>query len=355
MHHIRLVASFEIRGEAPQHRQLERGDCERLASALAEDLARDRQLPEEALLVVGGALFEPAELLQPGMPTWQALEDLSRNVARDPGRGGQILAIGAHQGRMPDQGLTPPAAPPQGQLLALPILLSVPEADGPGLSSTLEAELFEQGGIHPPALALLFESVGLDSAHGQLMTLDDLIALAHVQMDTAGLGAFWPVVEHGLIQPDADQDFELPAGLKASWPAGLQAVRIGFISYDDFSGSLEDYALWTRAYRSLCALLDVHGVRSETESTLTLDPERHCLVESRGPVESADGLTEQVHADCGLLCWTLVEDHRQYNLYPIDSEGFALLQSDFQQRGLRARRPERGIRLDASGERLGAM
>ncbi len=355
MHDIRLVASFEISPASQISRLIERSACERLAEALAEDLARQAEAASDGLLVVSGSLFEPGELLRPGLPAWSALSDLARPVARQPSQAGQLLAIGAHQGRLPDRRLVPPDQAIGGQLLILPILLQLEAPLMNQLSDHLEQVLFERGGLHPPARASLAEATGLEVGHGQLMTLSDLIALVHVQMDTAGLGGFWPVVEHALIDPDQDRAFDLPASLQATWQAAAQRVLVDFESFDRWAGSLEDYALWTRAFRSLAALLAVHGMKTEIRSALTLDDQRHCLVESAGSSEQLAGLTEQVHPDCGLLCWTLIEDGRRYNLYPVDSAGITLVQRDFQQRGLSARRPPEGVQLDADGQHFSAM
>jgi hypothetical protein len=349
---IRLVASFEIESSTRVRRVLSRTECEALADTLAQDLIRQAEGAGSGLLVVGGGLFEPAELLRPGFPAWQALSDLSRNAFLSPGGEGSVMAIGAHQGRLPDARLSPVDGALSGQLLALPMVLRCADDDSDRLSEQFESTLFEKGGLHPPTRAAFAQATGLDTGHGQLMTLNDLIALTHVQMDTAGLGAFWPVVEQVLVQSEASAQFDLPGPLEARWCPRSGAVRVRFRTFDDFAGTIDDYALWTRAYRSLSALLSLHGIDRQVESDHTLDADRHALLESTGTTEAGAGLTEQVHSDCGLLCWTLIEDRKQFNLYPLDAAGLSLLRKDFAARGLDARRPSRGVEIDPDSNTL---
>lgn len=352
MNDICLVATFEIESGGDVHRLLSRADCEALAAALAQDLARQVEDAGAGLLVVGGGLFEPSELLRIGFPAWQALSDLSRNAFQSPGIEGSVMAIGAHGGRLPDSRLTPSGSGLGGQLLALPLMLRCSGADAASLKEQFESILFEKGGLHPPTRAAFSQATGLDTGHGQLMTLNDLIALTHVQMDTAGLGAFWPVVEHVLIRDRKSIRFDLPGPLMTRWCNESRTAKVRFETFDDFDGGIKEYALWTRAYRSLSALLSLHGVELQVESDHTLDETRHALIETSGPANGSTRLTEQVHGECGLLCWTLIEDRKQFNLYPLDSAGINLLKQDFAARNLDAHRPSAGVELDANGDRL---
>lgn len=354
MNDIRLVATFEVEAGAQGQRVIGRRDCEPLADALAQDLLRQVDGAGSGLLVIAGALFEPAELLRPGFPAWQALDGLSKNALQSPGMADGVMAIGAHQGQMPDDRLMPESAA-GGQLLALPLLLRCAD-DVTALNDQLESVLFEKGGLHPPSRAAFSEAAGLDTGHGQLMTLNDLIAMTHVQMDTAGLGPFWPVVEHVLVQPGDAQGFDLPGPLHARWNSEAKALEADFLTFDDYQDQAQDgidgYALWTRAFRSLSALLSLHDIAIRIASRHTLDESRRALIESTGATKHASGLTEHVHPDCGLLCWTLVDDGTQFNLYPVDSEGIGLLQQDFAARGLSAVRPRKGVQLDDEGQGL---
>ncbi len=332
LHHIRLVAGFEIRSAAfpdPERRTLNRADCQTLAGALADDLARIAPEAADGLLVVGGGLLEPGELLRPGFGAWQALEDLADPVIREQDGLGQVLAIGAHQGRMPDARLHPPAHMPQGSMLALPMLLIVEPSGADSLTTRLESELMERGGIQPPARAILAERTGLDTAHGQFLTLADQMALHQIQLDTAGFGAFWPPVEHALLADDEEATFELPGPLNVTWTPEDKVMNLDFVTFDQAARSPSDYALWVRAYRSVGALLDNHGIVWRANSELQHDDQRDCLIEDAGANDAAEGVTEQVQPDCGLIAWTVVEKGRQQNIYPLSGRGFSLLSQAF--------------------------
>jgi len=314
-HDIRLVAGFEVTA-SPVRRVLERDQSERLLTLLADDLATHLGGEDHRLLVGCGALFEPGDLLRPGFLTWQALRELSRAARLDPETESGLLAIGAYQGRLPDARLRPPAAAPTGQLLLLPLSLMVSEQRFKPVRERLEQVLFERASLRPPTRALLVDLIGLETNHGQLMTLDDLLALHHVQMDSAGLSSFWAVVETILLKPDGDRHFDLPAGIRARFQAGAGRVDVDFVSFDQFQGTIDDYALWTRSQRSLTALLDLHGIEYAIGTKLTEDPGGQCWIEPAGPSRAPAGVSAQVHHDCGLIAWSVVEDGHQFNLYP---------------------------------------
>ncbi|WP_376692580.1 hypothetical protein [Wenzhouxiangella sp. EGI_FJ10409] len=336
VHHIRLLAGLEIEPGTNPERVLDRHRAERLAGHLAEDLQRTVASVERGMLVVGAALFEPFELMRPGFPAWEALEELAQATLRERGFEPRIVAIGAHRGRMPHEALQPPAQAPQGLFLALPMTLTCPAEDAEALRDALEDELFERGSIDPPARALLGESAGIDSVHGQLLTLADLIALQHVQLDGAGLGGFWPVVEQILVDGERDHDHEsLPGGLRAYWKAG-SGVQIPFASLDQFDGETDDYALWLRAFRTLTTMLDSHAVdwHALPADPVVFDPDTRSMIESVGATEHADGVTVQHHPETGLVAWTVVEDGRMMHIYPLRPESADRVMRELAARGL---------------------
>lgn len=337
---------------SPIGRTLGREDCQRLAAALAEDLARVEPGASKGMLVIGGGLLEPSELLRPGFTAWQALQDLADPVIREQGGLGRILAIGSHQGRLPDARLRPSDHPPQGAILALPVVLIVEPSHADAMSARLEGALMDKGGIQPPARAILAESVGLDTVHGQFLTLADQLALHQIQLDTAGLGAFWPPVEHALLDGEDDAVFKLPAGLDTTWTAVTRSADIDFVSFDQSGNSPADYALWIRAFRSLTALLDNHGIPWRASSSLEHDDRRDCLIEDAGPSHAAEGLTQQVHPDCGLIAWTVVDQGRQFNYYPLSGRGFQLLNTELRQNPHPARTGQDNIHYDSNTGKL---
>ena len=319
LHHIRLLAGLEIEPGGQPLRMLSRDDASELAGHLATDLARVLPEAENTLLMASACLFEPNELLQPDFPAWQALEELAANMHRQSGFRPQVVAFGAHGGRMPHAALQPPPAPPQGQFIALPLLLVCSSDSAASIESKLEAELFESGSIDPPARSLLHSAAGLESVHGQLLTVNDLIALQHVQLDSVGLGGFWPVIEQVLLAGGTPQDFELPAGLEVFWQPDGKCLDIRFVTFDQSELSPDEYCLWMRAFRTLTALLDAHGIdwRPQSEDPVAWDEHQQMMIETSGPSGHKDGLTVHHHPHLGLVAWTVVEEGRLMHLYPL--------------------------------------
>ncbi len=335
LHHIRLLAGLEIQPGQVFARTLDRHQADRLAGFLANDLSRAVPEVSSAMLTVGGSLLEPAELIRPGLPAWAALESLAETTLRERGFEPRIMAVGAHRGRLPQAGLQPPSAPMQGQFAALPLLLSAPAARADAMRSKLEENLFERAGIDPPARALLDEQLGLQSVHGQLLTLADLVALQHVQYDSAGLSGFWPLVRTAIFPDKETADSELPAGLSARIAAD-GGVLIDFLSYNQCIDQGLEPALWQRAFRLLVALLDVHRVSWQLRplEPVVHDPDQQLMIEVSGASSAPAGVTVHQHPDIGLLAWSVVEDGRLMHLFPLSAEAINRVLADLATRGL---------------------
>lgn len=340
MHDIRLAAGFETASHAAA-RTLTRAQADTLAQALATDLARTIPGIDQSMLVVGGGLFEATQLLRPGLPAWSALFDLARPVVRDQGLTPQLLAIGSHNKRMPDQRLAPPAGTIESQFVLIPLLLISGAEDGARLETELERELFERGSIDPPARALLHEALGLDTVHGQLLTATDVLALQNVQMDAAGLGSFWPVVEHAVLSPDQDVEFSLPADLRSRWKGAEQTLEIDFVTFDSYRRPPSEYAIWQRAFRTLTALVGAHAMawRAVCEAHIESDKDARLLREPAGPQNGPQAVTEHVDADAGLIAWTVATGSRLIHLYPLDADTARRQRAELEQRYGRIERP----------------
>lgn len=340
LHDIRLVAGFELAAPGLTGRVLERDQAAELADALAADLVRAVPDADQAMLVVAGSLLEPNEVLRPGLPAWASLSDLAGPILRDQGTSGQVLAIGSHDQRLPDRRLAPPDQAPAGRFVVLPLLLIAPLDQAADLEQAVEQELFERGHIAPPARALLDRQLGLQSTHGQLLTLTDLLALQHVQMDAAGLAGFWPAVEHAILRPDTDQRLALPGGLSANWNAAERCLKVCFLNFDQFGQAADHYLLWQRAFRTLIALAESHGLHWTADiSDGELTEQQDVLIHSAGPCRSENSLTEQSDPDVGLIAWTLVEDGSLSHHYPLSPAAGRRHRSALEARFPTVRRP----------------
>lgn len=347
-HVIPIVAGFEIIPSADYQPTLDKSAAEAMAHALASDLARQLPPDLETLLVVAGLVVEPNQLLRPNFGTWLALDQLAKPVIRDQGLYSGVLAIGAHRGQLPDQRLQPIHYTLMGQFVCIPMLLVIDAEHGIEVEAKLEASLFESGSINPPARALLSQHAHLESVHGQLLTRNDLLALQRVQLDSAGLGGFWDVIEAVLLSPDQDQSIHLPANLQAHWQAKAGCLYIEFLTFSQWvkrhGDKLSDWAVayghWLRAYRTTQALIDSHGIQWQVRLTdsATLDDRRACVIESSA-LNSTDrsslaSLTEHMDPGLGLVAWTLIDDDRMIHLYPIEAQGIAAIRRDFFERGI---------------------
>jgi len=349
-HHIPILAGFEIKPD-PQFRPiLDKQAVESIAHALATDLARCLPTESPSLLVVGGVVAEPSQLLQPGLGVWLALEQLSKPVIRDQGLHSGVLAIGAHQGLMPDDRLNLDHGHVTGQFMCVPMLLVTSVEDGPSVEAHLETHLFEFGSINPPARAALSEHANLESIHGQLLTLNDLMALQRVQLDAAGLSGFWDVIEIALLHSEHAHDLKLPGQLTAQWSGSDRMLLIDFLTLDQWLAtstsnleSVSSYLLWLRAYRTLTVLADSHNISwtVTTHPPSVIDESRQCVIEtSVVPSEIVNqmaNLTQHMDPSIGLVAWSLIEDGRLIHLYPMTVESIKQLQEDFNQRDLSAK------------------
>jgi len=349
-HDIRLLAGFEIEPDSVCNRVLSRDQASDLAAALAEDLARAVAGVEQTVLVAAGSLLEPAEMLRPGLPVWAAMVDLAAPLLREPGAASRVLAVGSHNGRLPDRRLTPPARRPQGRFIGIPLTLALAHQAGPALEQRLETELFDKGSVAPPARALLERFTGASSVHGQLLTVNDLLALQHVQMDAANLSGFWPVVEQVLLAPDEDADFALPAGLGVHWSRSRRRLQIRFEVFDRFDQPPEHYPLWQRSFRTLTSLADAHGLAWKVvfDPDLTLDQTGQALIQDAGAATFEDGLTEQSDPAVGLIAWTIVENGRLRHVYPLSQAAVARLGAELMK--LPGRLTQRPARLCHGGD-----
>lgn len=352
-HHIPILAGFEILPNPAYQPTLSKRATETLAEALAQDLSRRLPFDASILLVVGGVVLEPNQLLRPGFLVWQALEHLSKPVIRDHGLHSGVLAIGAHHGTLPDERLNPTIQPLMGQFACIPMLLITTLEDGPAIEAHLESQLFESGSINPPARAALSEHTKLESVHGQLLTRNDLMALQRVQLDAADLSGFWDVIEIALIHGDVTQDISLPGELHACWCAEKKILEIHFLTLDqwlfddeDLATRIQRYAIWLRAYRTLIALIESHHIpwRVIPSGGAVVDDNEQYLIETSSlpsnRTSKMETLTQQHDPSVGVVAWSWVEDGRLINLYPLTQAAIVRLTKDFAQRGLESKKAD---------------
>ncbi|MBY6204911.1 hypothetical protein [Halomonas denitrificans] len=327
---IRLVAGIELRPPSPDARfVLEREHAERVGGAIGDDLARCVPAVTGAHLVTGPALLEPGQVLSPDHSPWNAIEVVA-GPRREPAPG--LTTLGAASGRLSHETLGPYRGVPDGLFVCLPMLLFAPPGERETLDTALERELFDHGGLHPPSLAALAETTGLEPVHGQLMTLTDLAALVKMQLAGAGLDPFWPPVEHALLAPDEPARLDLPAGLRADWSVEDRGWELALRNPADPPD--DDDALWLRAFRQTTVLLETHLIpwrATVGDPDARLDPDNRWVRFDRGADDGNDRIEPVNHPDVGLVGFEAVAAGRRTLALPLVADAIAELRTRLEQ------------------------
>lgn len=340
-----------------------------VAAAIAADL--DRILPgvAELGLVIPGALYDQTELLRPGFPLMDTLESLFRGSLLNAGFVPQLMALGSDDGRFPVAALNPERRPGSGPLLLLPFCFVGPRAAIHRLSATMENVLLQQGSVSPATGQVVQQAFRLRTPHLSYATVSDLCALLQVQLEQAGFGGLWQLLEQSLFQRDGVCRVQPDSG-NLYLLAG-QSVYVPFYTFDDWAqtGPGRDlageqlaagYAAWSRQHRQYVMGLTAHGVPvrlvlgqpalwqedaaaalAAAERALTLDGAT--LVETVNPPPGGNPplhwlITHQFLPEVGTLAYTvamLAADGEQVGLahhYPLWPEGVPAIIRDLRQR-----------------------
>ncbi|MCA1780300.1 MAG: hypothetical protein LC637_13245, partial [Xanthomonadaceae bacterium] len=90
---------------------------------------------------------------------------------------------------------------------------------------------------------------------------------------------------------------------------------------DAFSEGAADYLLWQRAFRTLTALADAHGLswRPACGPDCEVDDSDRLVTHAAGAWTGPDTVTEHFDPDVGLIAWSVAMDGRLNHLYPLDA------------------------------------
>lgn len=196
----------------------DRVESQLIAQALAADLVRID--PESDFsrfdLIVAGALFDQVQILRPGWPVHTGLLRAHSRIAAHSDAAA-ILALGAHDGRMPDTTLEPEPELFGSPLLVLPFVLHGETEVARAMSARFERDLIDRGQASA-ALALAVQEIfAIRVAHAQIITTIDLCAIACAQYQHAGMGELWNVIETALLRPDDECDCEPGPGVRVAY------------------------------------------------------------------------------------------------------------------------------------------
>jgi hypothetical protein len=237
-----------------------------LLDAVANDLARLAPAATRCDLVAAGAFYDAAELLRPGWPIDAELSRLRQGLgARAAGR---VTAFGAAGGSMPSPRLEPASDLAVGALRCLPWMIGGDPELVAAVSDDLERRLEDEGLAGAAVDLFLRQSLGVTVAHARYLTRLDLMALTALQLEHAGLGSAWVLIETALLAPDEAVAVELPAGGSLRFIDGRIQGRIGGfarhrVAAPDPATAAEAFARTLAFQRGAAALFRAHGLVSD--------------------------------------------------------------------------------------------
>lgn len=268
--HVRGAFALEISaGGAPAAAALPQDAAGRLAEMLARDLRTLVPGAEALDLSLAAAHFDPAEVLRPGWPLHQRLDEL-RQRAPGAGQGPRVIVFGAdRQGNVPlpfraEQGLH------GGAMRVLPFLLSGSQETVDALRPLFEEALLDRGMAGADTALLAQQAFGARVEHARYLTVHDLAALMALQYQNQGLHRLWPVIETALLAPAGEEWLDEPpepllryaAGevqMALLDPAAWRQRHAGHV-HGDADRLERAYGYFQARQRQIAAVLEAHGI-----------------------------------------------------------------------------------------------
>lgn len=360
----------------------ERETAERLAERVSVDLQSLLPGVEGLGLCLAGAVYELPQLLRPGFPAYEALNQLYERALQGQGFQPGQFTIGAQKGRMPSVALEPERSDPASALIAVPFVLLGPHALAERQQQAMEEVFVTRGALPPPTAVELRRAFNLPLVHATYLTVHDLCAIARVQLENIGLLPLWELIESALFD-DTERLIQTDQGNRLLLSG--DTVRAELIDFDrwaregggkglDVNEIEEAYATLVREQRQYSAMLRAHGVQLETvlapgaggtsgedasrlraAAPMTSDYAVVTDVGSSGELPtSIAAAVEHWRKDLGTVCMTVREpDGALSHCYPLSAEAVQTLRTDIEERleGERLRRVE-GLNIDAGERRL---
>lgn len=327
---------------------LDRVAAEQVLAHVAADLSSMFPGINQCTLTMAGALFDQTQLLRPRLPVLNALETLQQ--AGNPGSDFQprLLSIGASAGNMPHEDLQPFDDIPLGLLQILPLVLTGPAEYVDEIATEMEHRFLEQGQLSAHSAKSLESQFQVSVNHARFMTITDLNALLHLQLEHYGFLPLWELLDAAITPPTGTLEVSTPEGPGFKWQDG--AVHSFFESFDwwaQYGGgadkSADDqhlqstYADWTRTYRRYLTMLSAHGVKVCQHLPGLEDSELRdsFLMEESTvtPKPNAAPVTEHGADDLGIVAVTVVTGVRQINFYPLLASGLNDLHQFIREQG----------------------
>lgn len=337
--HFPIVVAIEsdatqFHGEHPRRpRLLDRSGAEQLLAHLSSDLAELLPAVAQCRLAMPGALFDQTQLLRPRLPVFAALESATEASVGDRFTP-QLLSIGAQDGRMPSTDLQPESGIDPSTLQLLPLLVSADAAADGGWSDDMEHLFLERGQLSALSAQALQTGFGIQAHHARFMTLTDLMALLHLQLEHFGFLPLWSLLDAALSNQAEPFSAQGRHGQAFEWRNGTVHARFETFDHWANQGGGRDvaaadlvtaYADWTREYRQYLVTLGAHGIQvhQHLPGEAEVGPGTPFIVES-APLPEPGALarvTEQPGGDLGVIALTLWTGDALRHYYPIAPDG----------------------------------
>lgn len=309
---VPAVLALELAAPVPDAaRMLPTEAAALLVDQVAADLVRLVPDVHELGLSFGASLLDPAQVLRPHWPVYDALARLYRaeRRARDAA---QLIGHGAAGGRMADAALEPELALGSGTLLLMPWLLVGEPVRARSAAVALDEVLEEQGLAGAGVALALRQALGIELAHARYFTHHDVCALTAIQLEHAGLAAAWPMLEAALFAPAERSDARAASGQPWRYAGGgrIEAGAAGYRAWlATFAGDVPTtrigaaFAAWQLEQRRTAALLQAHALPVHWVALGDSDrvlPEQ-VLLERLGPPSARAHIVAHVDAELGVV------------------------------------------------------
>jgi len=332
---------------ASRPRLLTPADADQLLAHLSADLAELLPGSSRCSLAAVGALYDQTQILRPGYPVFDCLRSALQQSGK--GNGPRLLSLGAKDGLMPVAQLQPEADIPLGLLQVLPLVLSGPAADVTTLGQEMEHCFLERGQLSAHSAQWLESAFAIKLNHARFMTLTDLRAMFHLQLEHFGFLPLWQLIDAALEQSAAELKSQTNSGPLFHWRDG--AVHIEYQTFDYWAqqgpgsaiepsrGKLAGaYADWTRQMRQYFTTLRAHAV--EVVFHLPGQPQQALpglyFVESVSAetLDSDASVTEHSFAELGTICISHAHDGELQHYYPLAPQGINEIHAAIRKSGL---------------------
>jgi len=364
--HLPLFVAIESQPESirQEPRLLSRSMAQQLLAHLSADLSSILPEVQQTAITASAALYDQSQLLRAGLPIFKTLSELLEASFAGQDFQPRLLAFGAHKGQLPNISLMPDSDLAGGPFQLIPLQLSADPEKIEILAEQLEHQLLENGQLSAHSAQWLQEELGQKVVHVRFMTLNDLLAMLYMQLETIGLEPLWPWLEQMLQNPNFDDRIHLTNGPEIEYHAGTALIH--FITFDQWiaglpadepaSGQGQGYLIWINTYRQAALLLEAHGLKVKIHGINTPGEQQSeaLYCERSSVIPTNEGITHHIDQQLGLIASSASLNGEQFNYYPLQPGGLEELRALLNARypGIAAANKYNGLCLNQSGRKL---